>query len=79
MCSNSMRALWSFRSRLWRNLGRSETYMCAEGNPLQLLWGVAKEAKIGRTIGARAKARAIPPEGRNKPANYWTCANFCPA
>ena len=29
--------------------------MCAEGNPLQLLWGVVKEAKIGRTIGARAK------------------------
>jgi len=55
MCSNSMRALWSFRCRLWRNLGRSETYMCAEGNPLQLLWGVVKEAKIGRTIGARAK------------------------
>jgi hypothetical protein len=37
--------------------------MRAEGNPLQLLWGVVKEAKIGRTIGARAKP--IRRRGRN--------------
>jgi len=29
--------------------------MCAEGNPLQLLWRVVKEPKIGRAIGTRAK------------------------
>ena len=34
--------------------------MSAEGNPLQLLWRVVKEAKIGRAIGTRAKARTIP-------------------
>src|SRR5712664_3722098 len=44
MCSNSMRALWGIRSRLWRNLGRSEAYKCAEENPMQLLWAVVKEA-----------------------------------
>jgi hypothetical protein len=62
MCSNSMRALWTFRSRLWRNLGRSETYMCAEGNPLQLLWRVVKEVKIGRAIGTRERANDSPRE-----------------
>ena len=48
--------------------------MCAEGNPLQLLWGVAKEAKIGRTIGARAK----PPYGRNSQRTAGRVLTFVP-
>jgi len=50
--------------------------MCAEGNPLQLLSGVVKEAKIGRTIGARAKP--IPRRGRNSQRTAGRVLTFVP-
>ena len=50
--------------------------MCAEGNPLQLLWGVVKEAKIGRTIGARAKP--IPRRCRNSQRTAGRVLTFVP-
>ena len=50
--------------------------MCAEGNPMQLLWRVVKEPKIGRAKGTRAKP--IPRRGRNSQRTAGRVLTFVP-